>query len=117
LGGHHAWVVPDSGIADLVMGIAVGAWWGTSDLRQSVDEIMVLANRVVDCEWRAVAQYDDGKRTVSELAQQVMGVCSVDRLKFNRAFGLRLHDPEAELEDFKQAVKIIEQSRELQARR
>src|SRR5258707_4044036 len=73
----------------------------------SADEALALQSRVTDCEWKAADQYDDGRRTISELARQVMGVCSVERTKAEIAFGL-LNDPQVDSMEFEQAVNSVE---------
>jgi len=65
---------------------------------------------VADCEWKAADQYDDGRRTISELARQVMGVCSVERTKAEIAFGL-LNDPQIDSMELEQAVNSVENAR------
>jgi hypothetical protein len=69
--------------------------------------MLAIQSRVVDCEWKAADQYDDGRRTISDLARQVMGVCSVERTRAELAFGV-LNDPEIESIEFEQAVNAIE---------
>jgi len=38
----------------------------------TADEALAVQSRVTDCEWKAANQYDNGRYTVSEFAQQVM---------------------------------------------
>jgi hypothetical protein len=40
-----------------------------------------------------------------------MGICTVELMKARLAFKLSLNDPEIELDEFKDAVKIVEQAR------
>jgi hypothetical protein len=40
-----------------------------------------------------------------------MGICAVERMRERRAFKLSLNDPEIELDEFKDAVKIVEMAR------
>jgi len=74
----------------------------------TADEALAVSSRVVDCEWKAADRYDDGRSTVSELAQRVMGICAVELTKARLAFGLSLNDPQIESDEFKQAVEIVE---------
>jgi hypothetical protein len=72
---------------------------------------------VTDCEWKAADRYDDGRHTVSELTQQVVGVCAVELTKAALAFGLSPNDPQIELDQFKQAVENVESARKARAKR
>jgi hypothetical protein len=74
----------------------------------TAQEALAISSRAVDCEWKATNRYDDGHYTISELARRVMGICAVELIEARRAFGLSLHDPEIELDEFKQAVEIVE---------
>lgn len=76
----------------------------------TADEALAVQSRVTDCEWKAADQYDDGRRTISELARQVMGVCSVERTNAELAFGL-LNDPQIVSTEFEQAVDAVENAR------
>jgi hypothetical protein len=82
----------------------------------TADEQLAVVSRVVDCEWKAVGRYDDGNYTVSQLAQRVMGVCAVERLKARQAFGLSSNDPKVELDEYKQAIENVEAARKANAR-
>jgi hypothetical protein len=79
--------------------------------QMSANEILAITSRVVDCEWAAVYRYDGAQRTVADLAEQIMGVCTVERIKAKLAVGLSPHDPQLEADDFKQAVEIVESAR------
>lgn len=72
----------------------------------TADEALAISSRVVDCEWQAVSQHDDGQRSIADLAQQIMGICTVERIKAKLAFGLSPKDPDLEADDFKQAVEL-----------
>ena len=37
----------------------------------TAEEMLAIQSRVVDCEWKAADQYDDGRSTVSALAQRI----------------------------------------------
>jgi hypothetical protein len=76
----------------------------------TADEALSVQSRVTDCEWKAANQYDDGSRTISELARQVMGVCSVERTNAELAFGL-LNDPQIDSMEFEQAVNSVKSAR------
>jgi hypothetical protein len=77
--------------------------------------MLAIQSRVIDCEWKAADQYDDGHRTISELAHQVMGVCSVERTKAEIAFGV-LNDPQIEAIELDQAVNAVENARGARAK-
>jgi hypothetical protein len=77
----------------------------------TADEVLAAASGVVDCEWAAVYRFDSAQRTVADLAQQIMGVCTVERIKAKLAVGLSPKDPDLEADDFKQAVGIVESAR------
>jgi hypothetical protein len=99
------------GLGCLVSGCAISQQTPASTSRAlTADEMLTIQSRIIDCEWKAADQYDDGKRTTSELARQVMGVCSVERTKAELAFGV-LNDPEIETIEFEQAVNAIEGAR------
>src|SRR5271166_1528054 len=83
----------------------------------TADEALAVQSRVTDCEWKAADQYDDGRYTVSELAQRVMGVCAVELTKAALAFGLSPNDPQNESDQFKQAVENVESARKARAKR
>jgi hypothetical protein len=76
----------------------------------NADEMLAIQSRVTDCEWKAADRYDDGHRAISDLARQVMGVCSVERVKAEIAFGV-LNDPQIESIEFEQAVNSVEHAR------
>jgi hypothetical protein len=80
------------------------------------DELIAFASRVTDCEWKAAHRYDDGHSSISELAQRVMGICTVERLEMRKAFKVPLNDPEIESVEFKQAIKNVEHAREIRAK-
>jgi hypothetical protein len=74
-----------------------------------------IQSRVTDCEWKAANQYDDGSCTISELARQVMGVCSGERTNAELAFDL-LNDPQIDSMEFEQAVNTLENARASRSR-
>jgi hypothetical protein len=89
---------------------------GTAQERPKVrlptaEEALAISSRTVDCKWKAANRYDDGHYTISELARRVMGICAVELIEERRAFGLSLHDPKIELDEFKQTVEIVEAAR------
>lgn len=77
----------------------------------TADEALASSSRVTDCEWRAAERYDDGRYTVSALAQRIMLVCAVELTKARQAFHLSLNDPEIDSIELKQAVKNVEKAR------
>lgn len=77
----------------------------------TADEALSVQSRVTDCEWKAANQYDDGSRTISELARQIMGICAVELLKARQAFGFSPNDPSIDSDEFEQAVNAIEGAR------
>ena len=89
----------------------------TAPRAMTADEAVAVQSRVTDCEWRAADQYDDGRYTVSELAQRVMGVCAVELTKAALAFGLSPNDPQIEADQFRQAVENIESARKARTKR
>jgi hypothetical protein len=82
----------------------------------TADEALAVQSLVTDCEWKAADQYDDGRYTVSELAQRVMGVCAVELTKAALAFGLSPNDPQIVSDQFKQAVENVESARKARRR-
>jgi hypothetical protein len=77
----------------------------------SAADALAAVQPIIDCEWKAVHRLDNGSYTVSELANRIMAVCSVERLKARRAMHLPTYGPEAELDDFKMAVESVESVR------
>jgi hypothetical protein len=75
--------------------------------------VLAAASPMVDSEWAAVHRFDSPQRTVDDLAQQVMGVCTVERIKAKEAFGVSPNNPQLESDDFRQAVEIVESARKL----
>jgi hypothetical protein len=61
-------------------------------------------------------RYDNG-RSVSELAEQIMGVCTVERFKMRQAFHISFKDPDIEPDEYKQALRIAEDVRKNRDRR
>lgn len=74
------------------------------------------ASRIVDCEHHAANQFDDGRSAISVVAQQVMDVCTVERLKARMAFHFSPTDPDLDADDFKQALEIVEDDRKSRPR-
>jgi hypothetical protein len=77
----------------------------------TAEEALAISSRVVDCEWKAADRYDNGRSTVSELVQRIMGICAVELTKTRLAFHVSLNDPEIDLIEFKQAVESVENAR------
>jgi hypothetical protein len=75
------------------------------------EKMIAIMSWVADCEHRAANRYDDGRSTISALADQVMGVCTVERFKARQAFHLSPNDPDLDLDDFKRAVEVVEDER------
>lgn len=82
----------------------------------TADEALAVQSRVIDCEWKAANQYDDGKRTMSELARQVMGVCTVELTKARLAFGFSPSDPSLDAEELQGAITAIEDARKARSK-
>jgi hypothetical protein len=80
----------------------------------SAEEALAVQSRVVDCEWKAANRYDDSRYSVADLARRIIGLCAVEltqaRLAF-RGYGLSPNDPQFDLDEFKQAVDIVEKVR------
>jgi len=58
------------------------------------EEASGISSRVVDCERKAADRYDDGRSTISELAQRIISICAVELTKARLALNLSLHDPQ-----------------------
>ncbi len=78
---------------------------------QTAEEALAVQSKVTDCEWNAADRYDDGRYTISDLAQRVTGVCAVELTKAALAFGLSPNDPQIQADQFKQAVENVESAR------
>ena len=83
----------------------------------TADEAIAVQSTVTDCEWKAADRYDDGRYTVSDLAQRVTGVCAVELTKAALAFGFSPNDPQIEADQFKQAVENVESARKARRKR
>jgi hypothetical protein len=83
----------------------------------TAEEAIAITSKVTNCEWQAVNRFDDGQTPIAQLADRVMGVCTVERIKAKLAFGLSPNDPELEADDFKQAVGIVESARKATPKR
>ena len=68
-------------------------------------EALASSSRVADCEWKAAHRYDDAGSAVTELARQIMGVCAIELIEMPHVFGLSLHDPHVDMDEFKNAVE------------
>jgi hypothetical protein len=77
----------------------------------TLDEVYALSKLLVDCEWAKADRYDDGSRTVSDLANLVMAACGAERIKVRQALHIPLIDPETELGEYKDALGIVEDAR------
>ena len=80
-------------------------------------DALAITSKVVDCEWQAVSRFDDGRTPIAQLAERIMGVCTVERIKAKLAFGLSPKDPDLEADDFKQAVEIVESARKAKSKK
>jgi hypothetical protein len=111
----------------IALGVALGVLLGACAVNQraapsrietiTADEAIAITSKVVDCEWQAVGRFDDGRTPIAQLAERIMGVCTVERIKAKRAFGLSPNDPDLESDDFKQAVEIVESARKQNAKK
>jgi hypothetical protein len=79
--------------------------------RKTVEGLRNLADQVVDCELKAANKYDDGKYTVTQLAQRIVGICVVELLAMRHYAGIPLRDAGQDLQEFKQAAEIVETMR------
>jgi hypothetical protein len=81
------------------------------DIHPNAEEALGAVRPVIDCEWKAANRYDDGQSSVSQVADQILGVCIVERMKARRIFHLPVNDAELDLEDFTTALKTVEDVR------
>ena len=89
----------------------------TSPRIPTATQALTIQSRVTDCEWKAADQYDDGSYSISELARRVMGVCAVELTQAALGFGLSPNDPQIEVDQFRQAVEIVESARRARTKR
>ena len=75
------------------------------------DDAIAASSSAFDCEWKAADHYDDGRYTVSELAQRIMGICAAELTNARLALHLSLTDPAIQLDEFKQAAGIVDDVR------
>lgn len=83
----------------------------------TASEALAVQSRVTDCEWKAADRYDDGRRPISELADQVMGLCAVELVKAAMAFGFSPNDPQVQSDQLRQAIENVEAARRARAKR
>jgi hypothetical protein len=81
----------------------------------TAEEARAITLRVVDCEWKAADRYDDGRSTVTVIAQRIIGICAVELTRARVALSLSPNDPEIELDEFKRATDIVEKARKSRA--
>jgi hypothetical protein len=73
--------------------------------------MMAIQRRVIDCESRAADQYDDGKSSITSVAERIQGICGPEIMKARLAFHVPLNDPDLDSDEFKRVVGIVEQER------
>lgn len=81
------------------------------------DDPLAAATRVVDCEWAAANKFDDGRYSVAELAQRVIGTCTLERYAARRAVGFSPLDQTLDADEFRQAVDNVEGARKARPKR
>ena len=74
-------------------------------------EALAATSPLIDCEWNAARRFDDSRTPIAQLAERIMDVCTDERIKAKRAFGLSPNDPVLEADDFRDAVEIVEEAR------
>jgi hypothetical protein len=79
--------------------------------KPTVEEASGISSRVVDCEQKAADRYDDGRSTISELAQRIISICAVELTKARLALNLSLHDPQIQLDELKHTAEIVGEAR------
>jgi hypothetical protein len=84
--------------------------------KPTVEEASGISSRVVDCEQKAADRYDDGRSTISELAQRIISICAVELTKARLALNLSLHDPQIQLDELKHTAEIVGEARKSRAR-
>ena|ERR1700733_10288454 len=78
----------------------------------TADEAISVKNRVIDCEWKAANQYDDGRyKTIHELVDRVMDACAVELRDARLALGLLPTDSRIDADEFRDALENIENER------
>jgi len=73
--------------------------------------MIAIQTRVSDCESLAAHQYDDGKSSITSLAERIQGICGPEITKARLAFHVPLNDPDLDSDEFKRIVGIVEQER------
>jgi hypothetical protein len=72
------------------------------------DAAVAAEARVIDCEWKAADQYDDGRyKTFSEFAQRLVDVCAVELRDARSASGRSPSDQD----ELNEAIKNIQNAR------
>jgi hypothetical protein len=49
---------------------------GAGQEKPMAEEASGISSRVVDCERKAADRYDNGRSTISELAQRIISICA-----------------------------------------
>jgi hypothetical protein len=75
------------------------------------NQALAIVSPVINCENRAANRHDDGSSELSAVAQQVMDICTVERLKARMAFHLPPTDPDLDADDFKRSLEVVEDER------
>lgn len=91
------------------MAVAVVALCGS--LGTSANDLLSAANKVADCEWAAADKFDDGRLSLSALAQRVIGTCTRERFAMRRAAGFSPMDPSLDADELGQAMENVEAAR------
>jgi len=93
-------------VSSLIAGCSAG------QEKPTAEEASGISSRVVDCERKAADRYDDGRSTISELAQRIISICAIELTKARLGLNLSLHDPQIQLDELKHAAEIVEEARE-----
>lgn len=94
-----------------ITGVVVAAIAMFGSLQAFADDLSSAASRVVDCEWAAADKFDDGRTSLSALAQRVIAICSHDRFAMRRAAGFSPMDPSLDADELSQAIENVEAAR------
>jgi hypothetical protein len=103
-------VVYGATIVVLVTGCATPATPPLPEL-PSANEAIAIQTQVLDCELKAANRYDDGRSSISDVAESVMAACHREIVRAWMAFNLSPSDPNFDSDNLKIAVDHVEMAR------
>ena len=100
-----------------VLGIAVAVIALCCSLEAVADDLLSAAAKVADCEWAAADKFDDGRSSLSALAQRAIAICTRERFAMRRAAGFSPMDPSLDADELRQAIDNVESARKARVKK